>query len=75
MVPATLATRPSKRGPEDQGDRENARQALPPEEAEQMDDALIPAEEREDRKRRASKDAFNEYGPEGHGGDERKGPD
>ena len=27
MVPATLAARPSKRGPEDQGDREAARRA------------------------------------------------
>ena len=66
----------------DQGDRESARQALPPEEAEQIDDAPIQMddaptpqiEEREDRKRRASKEAFNEYGPEGHGGGERKGP-
>ena len=74
MVPATLIARPSKRGPEDQGDREVARQALPPEEVELMDDAPIPTGGREDRKRRASKEAFNEYGPEGHGGDERKGP-
>ena len=33
-----------------------------------------PTVEREDRKRRASKEAFNEFGPEGHGADERKGP-
>jgi len=70
MVPTTLATRPSKRGPEDQGDREAARRAVPPVETEQMDDVLIPLNLERERgtKRMASEDAFNEYGPEGHGG-------
>ena len=40
------------------------------------DDALIPLNLERERgpKRMASEDAFNEYGPEGHGGDEKKGP-
>jgi hypothetical protein len=76
MVPTTLAVRPSKRGPGDQGDRESARRALSPSEADRMDDALIPLNLERERgpKRMASEDAFNEYGPEGHGGDEKKGP-
>ena len=35
------AAGPSKRGPEDQGDREHVRRTPSPVEAEQMDDALI----------------------------------
>ena len=41
-VPMAKAAGPSKRGPEDQGDRENVRRTLSPVEVEQMDDALIP---------------------------------
>ena len=69
VVPTAKAAGPSKRGPEDQGDRESARRTLPQAEAEQMDDAPIPLNLERERadKRRASKDVVGDYGPEGHG--------
>ena len=74
-VPMALTAGSSKPGPDGQGDREKTKRVHPPIDAEPMEDAPIPLdlELGSAVKRMAQEDTFNEYGPDGHGGDEKKG--